>query len=238
MDLQKDNQKDKKFSALQYDPNLFHNDQQFYLAYRKIDHIVSAVFLVTGLIEKNDFLKNSIQEHSLNSLSRVVTLIGKPGVGVSDIQLVAAHLLHLNSLIDIGFWAGQISQMNLTIIQKEVRETYEILNELSLKYKNSFFIDSSFFKTDNELLNDLNIKDKHKDISQRQDSIKDIDKGQRKEAILALLRQKTNLTVKDFASVVPEYSEKTIQRELIALVEEGVVRKEGERRWSSYSLAT
>ena len=52
-----------------------------------------------------------------------------------------------------------------------------------------------------------------------------------------LLRQRNNLSVKDFVTVVSEYSEKTIQRELLALVQEGVVKKQGERRWSTYSLA-
>jgi DNA-binding HxlR family transcriptional regulator len=32
-------------------------------------------------------------------------------------------------------------------------------------------------------------------------------------------------------------SEKTIQRELGALIESGLVMKQGERRWSVYSLA-
>jgi hypothetical protein len=37
--------------------------------------------------------------------------------------------------------------------------------------------------------------------------------------------------------VVRGVSEKTIQRELSLLVLEGTVRKQGERRWTTYSLA-
>jgi len=44
------------------------------------------------------------------------------------------------------------------------------------------------------------------------------------------------LSVKDFTRVIKDCSEKTIQRELLDLVEKGIVKKEGERRWSRYSL--
>ncbi len=67
------------------------------------------------------------------------------------------------------------------------------------------------------------------------DGIKD-KKDSRQIKILTLLRARSNLSIKDFASVIPECSEKTIQRELLELVDKGVVKKEGERRWSTYSL--
>ncbi|NDB61525.1 hypothetical protein EB001_24255, partial [bacterium] len=59
----------------------------------------------------------------------------------------------------------------------------------------------------------------------------------RKDSILAILRTNSNLTIKDFAKVIKDCSEKTIQRELIALVKSGVVKRVGERRWSTYSLS-
>jgi hypothetical protein len=68
------------------------------------------------------------------------------------------------------------------------------------------------------------------------DPIKD-KKDSRQLRILTLLRARSNLSIKDFASVIPDCSEKTIQRELLELVEKGVIKKEGERRWSTYSIA-
>jgi hypothetical protein len=62
-------------------------------------------------------------------------------------------------------------------------------------------------------------------------------KNNRSETILKILRKKDNLTVKDIARVVSGCSEKTIQRELLALVQKNVLKKIGERRWSRYSLA-
>lgn len=59
----------------------------------------------------------------------------------------------------------------------------------------------------------------------------------RSQAILDMLKKDSNLTIKDFANVITDCSEKTIQRELLAMVGKGVLKKEGERRWSRYSLA-
>ena len=60
---------------------------------------------------------------------------------------------------------------------------------------------------------------------------------QRRGQILALLQQKDKISIRDVAEVISDCSEKTLQRELLALVGQGVLKKEGERRWSTYSLA-
>lgn len=60
----------------------------------------------------------------------------------------------------------------------------------------------------------------------------------RRNNIVRIIGQKGRVSIKDISSEIKDYSEKTIQRELLALVEEGVLIKEGERRWSSYSLRT
>ena len=62
-------------------------------------------------------------------------------------------------------------------------------------------------------------------------------RDERRIAILSLLKRQKKITVKDVSSVIANCSEKTLQRELLALVEEGILSKEGERRWSTYSLS-
>lgn len=77
-----------------------------------------------------------------------------------------------------------------------------------------------------------------KDISQPVRSTKKIEsKNERQEAIIKLLSNRNRLSVKDFTDTIKGVSEKTIQRELLLMVSNGVLKKEGERRWSTYSLA-
>lgn len=58
----------------------------------------------------------------------------------------------------------------------------------------------------------------------------------RAERIKTVLEAKPKATIKDVAEVITDVSEKTIQRELNSLIEKGQVIREGERRWSTYSI--
>lgn len=66
----------------------------------------------------------------------------------------------------------------------------------------------------------------------------DSGRSDRRKIILALAKQKPSINVGDVARSIPGVSEKTIQRELLAMVAEGILEKRGERRWSTYSLRT
>ncbi|MCD5381353.1 MAG: hypothetical protein LR008_02140 [Candidatus Pacebacteria bacterium] len=59
----------------------------------------------------------------------------------------------------------------------------------------------------------------------------------RADRIKTVLEAKPQATVKDISEVVTDVSEKTIQRELNSLIEKGQVVREGERRWSRYSVS-
>lgn len=59
----------------------------------------------------------------------------------------------------------------------------------------------------------------------------------RAERIKTVLVAKPQATVKDISEVITDVSEKTIQRELNSLIDKGQVVREGERRWSRYSVA-
>lgn len=58
----------------------------------------------------------------------------------------------------------------------------------------------------------------------------------RAERIKTVLEAKPQATIKDVAEIITDVSEKTIQRELNSLIEKGQVVREGERRWSRYSV--
>ncbi|MFZ2949867.1 MAG: DeoR family transcriptional regulator, partial [Desulfuromonadaceae bacterium] len=63
-------------------------------------------------------------------------------------------------------------------------------------------------------------------------------KNNRRDSILKILTKKGDVTIKDISQSISDVSEKTIQRELLSLVQSGVLKKEGEKRWSRYSLVS
>jgi predicted HTH transcriptional regulator len=58
----------------------------------------------------------------------------------------------------------------------------------------------------------------------------------RQSQIISEIKTMGQLTIRDLIGKIEGCSEKTIQRELLSLVEVGVLKKEGERRWSRYSM--
>jgi len=62
-------------------------------------------------------------------------------------------------------------------------------------------------------------------------------KNQRRNEIIAVIKKKKHVAIKDITLLVRNVGEKTIQREITAMVEEGVLKKQGSKRWSTYSLA-
>lgn len=58
----------------------------------------------------------------------------------------------------------------------------------------------------------------------------------RRERILNVIKDRGEATIKDISTLVTDCSEKTIQRELISLINDNVVHRDGERRWSKYKL--
>jgi hypothetical protein len=64
-----------------------------------------------------------------------------------------------------------------------------------------------------------------------------VKKNSRQSIIIALLKRKKEIMIKDVSPLISGCSEKTIQRELLAMVNAGILKKTGEKRWSRYSLA-
>lgn len=62
-------------------------------------------------------------------------------------------------------------------------------------------------------------------------------KEKRQKIILDFIRKHQGARVRELAATVKGCSEKTIQRELTALITKGQVRREGQKRWSKYFLA-
>ncbi len=268
--------KDPTTAIIKYNPELFHNDKNIFLIYKKIQNLNGALFLITNLIPDTEILKANIRQQGLTNLSTVSSIVGTQSLNVATLQVINGQILYTASLLDIAFWTGLITEMNISILKTELAALNQLLNETIQKYKNKFFINSTFFQADlNELAPadsgvfsqrhfsaNINSKDSfrnqaldtkgHYKRHSIKDTVKDISRGNnsqsisskssdsknnRRQVILNLLAKKSNLSIKDFSAVIADYSEKTIQRELLALVDEGILKKEGERRWSTYSLA-
>ena len=81
-----------------------------------------------------------------------------------------------------------------------------------------------------------NNKKTGRDFASSVKKIKSVGSSKRSDEIIGIVKNKGSVTIKDISKEITNCSEKTIQRELQKLVSKGVLSREGERRWSTYSL--
>ncbi|MEK7213662.1 MAG: hypothetical protein AAB637_00895 [Patescibacteria group bacterium] len=213
--------------------------------FKKTEKIVSALYLVTDFIKDSDPVKWEIREKCMSLISTTSTM---NGTLLTDknylLQTYFSFSMELLSLMRVISNSGLISNMNFSIITKELELLVEFMKKQSSHnaHPEGFVLSEKFFATDVSMPEKIyESRESDKDYVKghiKKDNIQIKDKkNNRQENILNLLGKSSNLTIRDFAKVITNCSEKTIQRELISLVKNGIVKKVGERRWSTYSLA-
>jgi len=211
--------------------------------YNKCNRLIGAVFVVLNLIDNLDQLKIRIKELSLKTTSLCVELKdvngGAPNVVASNME---RGVLELVSLLEVASISGVISQMNSSILRDEFQL---FLNALSnylreIEQSGASQVKKAFIQTDS--LSPFSINHDSTPQSPKGELSKDNAKGHRrkdlrKDTIMEYLRTHNNASIKDILPNIRGCSEKTIQRELLDLVSLGRIQKQGERRWSRYSVA-
>lgn len=192
--------------------------------------LASAIYLITGFFSDQEPLKWKLRTLSADLVSERVK---------DKFGLVREML----SLFSIALNAGLVSELNHQIIARELSKFGESLESPLNKI---FFPEPE--REERALPQPVRhepIKDKIVEShTEREDksTLKEfgavsVKKNSRQNVIISLLKRKKEIMIKDVSTLIEDCSEKTIQRELLAMVASGVLRKIGEKRWSRYSLA-
>jgi len=225
---------------------------------QKVEKIVSAIYLVTSYFPSEESLRWQLRDRGLHLLSHTLSLrdinLSYKDKTVSEIKDL---ILEIVSFLDISFIAKIITEMNADILKRELNLLLNIIERgfKEIRQNDSQFLEHNFFKVKGESLSlETNvIKDDKLDKRHYKGQTKlsfnllnnvvkkekinySIKKKTRKDEIIKLFNKGQKLTIKDISQVIDNCGEKTIQRELQFLMKEGKIKKEGERRWSQYSL--
>ncbi|MDB5239195.1 MAG: seg [Candidatus Parcubacteria bacterium] len=220
-----------------------------YLLYvfKKTEKITAALYLVSGLLKDEEPLKWELRDRGMDLMSSSFTASSAvPGDKNIVIQSLFTAALETISLLNVARISNLISEMNHIILVREIDNIVSILRDkLAQNAENAgYVLSDSFFKTPSLFTTGFKSDTKGSaakpspavESNKIKPDTSDTKKAERQENILNLLKNQSNLTIKDFSRVIKDCSEKTIQRELIELVQKGIIKKEGERRWSRYSL--
>ena len=185
-------------------------DRNSQLVLSKSHKLSSALYAVTNFMSDMDPLKWQLRHQVLEMLS---------AVSVGNLESALSLADQVVSLIDIALLAQTVSEMNFSLLKREF-----------LVFRGELLEQSAPISFELAKLAVLGEKSQNGIVPK-------VQSGARQGLILELIKQKGGISsIRDLAQAIPGLSSKTIQRELIVLVHQGLLKKEGKRRWSRYRL--
>lgn len=224
---------------------LFKNRPTLAYIYKKTEKLVSALYMLSNFISDKEPIKWQMREEGVELLSRSLSFITDQGRSLANLNSFISAALKFLSFLEVSYVGGVISEMNYRILKTEFESLIQAVESAEKKdNQNSLIFPEHFFEISNgqqiSKLEDENTSKGQNIMSDRmsikKEPTKQKDKSNRQEIIMSLLKKNKELGIKDFVSSISDCSEKTIQRELVVLVAKGLIRKEGEKRWSRYSI--
>ncbi len=221
-------------------------------AYRRAERIAAALVLLTNHINEADALRRRVREAGSELLPRVLLLRHEMrSIASREREDVLALIRETISLVKLLAVSGACSLHNsealcqalddlgsfLTTSQRsQLADSIVLSREDLLPLTNTPSAQRRDVRTSWHKQGAQTVKDKEiQSDSEMSFTNKRTDEmTTRASRILDVLRNGTQLGIRDIASNFPEYSEKMIQRELAALVAGGLVHKSGAKRWSRY----
>ena len=253
--------------------------------YSKTNKLITALYMVTDIIDKDEPLRNKLRTLGTEIISDMRSLEESRAGHMASVIL--GKVGDIVSFLDIAGTMNIVSGMNCDILRKEffklkqsitdsipkveilnkkidIAELFEdgippLLNEEGAGGGNSLITTSPFGHSSSTRRRGVS-KGHHSSLGVQKagtlmKAIKgisgahnfDLLKKQRREDILNIIKiLGGNATIKDIKDKVhtlpgqvgslDSHSEKTLQRELVSMVSDGVLKKEGSKRWSRYFI--
>lgn len=225
----------------------FSAEEYLIYIFKKTEKITAAIYLVSGLLKDEEPLKWELRDRGMELVSSsFMASSSVPGDKNLVVQSIFSAALETISLLNVARVSNLVSDMNHRILVREIDAVINLLKDRLTESATSagYVLSEAFFRTPSLFSGGFKDSprqskpDRHAALQGTGKGHDDIasKKNERQEHIISILRTRSNLTIKDFSKVITDCSEKTIQRELLDLVQRGVIKKEGERRWSRYSL--
>ncbi len=203
--------------------SLFQNDFHRY-AVQKAERLAAAVHVVTNFLDKDEPLRREMRRAALDVVRLAAELTA---MGAQD--TLSARTAEVASLLDVASRSQLVSAMNAKLITEEYVSLTAFVRDRYVSMKDKLISVSDIERP----MSFTSVKDKVEYRTKYRTSTSDTT---RRGEIMNLLNVKDKISVKDAAQSMPGVSEKTIQRELVSMVTDGVLVREGERRWATYRL--
>jgi len=224
---------------------LLNNDDYYRHIFKKTEKIVSVVFYIlnnTDTDKKSETHIGNIagkahfaHENALRSLE--VKLSNSKEV----LEQFAQALIALDSTLRIASASNVITQDVLYVVTGEIDTVLRGLGQyISNDVNVSSMLSTPTSSTTNRTtptVSPMSVAPHKAPTRSAQSVPKPSASPDRRTRIQTILEAKGEATIKDISEIITDCSEKTVQRELNAMIEDNLVKRHGERRWSKYSVA-
>lgn len=243
--------------------SVFIRDNDLEFIFKKTEKISTAVYLITNFFSPEEPLKWDIRQVATRMLKFALSFSQGSLYNKEKRTLdLNGSILELSSLFDLAYRSGFVSSMNYQILNSEIVKLGGLLSDYNsnkLSSNKPLFTEETFTVSRTQLSSEAPIagshfgpatssgtkksystasfiKDSHKGQIQKSNVLNIHTNSKRRETIISEVKRLGEVSVKDISAVVQDCSEKTLQRELLAMVDDGTLTKTGERRWSRYSI--
>jgi len=232
------------------------DDQLFVFVQKKTGKAVSAVYIVTDLLSDREAIKWTLRRVCIELLEDSMLFMRK-GFSSSRATDLRSRISEIITLFEIASSSRLLSEMNTKLLHSVFDELSELFGEIEKKtqlqshmfevsdipeqlsivsddmksYETSSNLYDMSFKKDVPVL-----KDKSSEEADGNNQGVSREAADRKKHIISVLKDRRIATINDIKKSVDGVSDKTLQRDLSSLVQENVLKRNGTRRWTTYSL--
>ncbi len=224
---------------------LLHNDEYYRHIFKKTEKIISVVFYILNNTDTDKKTETHIgniagkahfaHENALRSLE--VKLANSKEV----LEQFAQALIALDSTLRVASASGVISTEVLYVVTAEIDTVLRGLSKYIANESNTIPVmsvePSATIQRRRTTSERTTVSGRNTSGSEQTAPPKVHPSPDRRTRIRTILEAKGEATIKDISEIITDCSEKTVQRELQAMIEDNIVKRQGERRWSRYSIA-
>lgn len=218
-------------------------DQDYYkYIFKKTERIVSVVFYITNSLDNADRYKSHIDdiEHAARHVHDAVlqSLEARAHTAEDAVRATAHALITLESKLRIAQVAGLIAPAVLEVFTSEVDTVLRGTNRYTGQEEQSFAgaLDEMPARTSDTPERSPSARAAAPMRAASDTNILVPQKQSRQARIATVIEARGEASIKDISEVITDVSEKTIQRELNVMIDKNIIKRQGERRWSRYSL--
>lgn len=213
-------------------------DQDYYkYIFKKTERIVSVVFYITNTLGEEDRYKSHIEdiEHAARHVHDAVlqSLEARAHTAEDVVRGTAHALITLESKLRIAQVAGLIAPAVLQVFTSEIDAVLRGMNRYMDTSHDGFMLGETAAESS---ASSTPAPQRPRTQTPLGGEVAAVQKQSRQARIQTVLEAKGEATIKDIAEVITDVSEKTIQRELNTMIDKNIVKRQGERRWSKYSV--